>query len=197
MHFHSLDLPGAVRVSMERHEDERGFFARSVCAREFAEHGLPQTFVQSSISWNRSRGTVRGLHFQWPPSHEDKLVRCLRGAIYDVLLDLRPGQKSFLRHCALRLDAENRDAVFIPAGVAHGFQTLTEDAEVLYQMSDYHAPELGSGVRWNDPAFGIAWPITTGIVIAPRDAAYPDFDARVFSAELARHNAAAPAPAHG
>jgi dTDP-4-dehydrorhamnose 3,5-epimerase len=197
MRFQTLDLPGAVRVSLEQHADERGFFARCACAREFEAHGLPQTFVQSSISWNRSRGTVRGLHFQWPPSREGKLVRCLRGAIFDVLLDLRPQQGSFLKHCALQLDEHNRDAVFIPAGMAHAFQTLSDDTEVLYQMSDFHAPALASGVRWNDPAFGIAWPIAADVVIAPRDAAYPDFDVRAFAAELARRSTSVAGSANG
>ena len=189
MQFESLNLAGAVRVRIERHVDERGFFARSFCAREFRAHGLPTDFVQSSVSWNHRRATVRGLHFQWPPSQEGKLVRCLRGAIFDVLLDLRPGQGSFLEHCAVELNQDNRDAVFIPAGLAHGFQTLTDDAEVLYQMSDFHAPEFAAGVRWNDPAFSIPWPLTAGLVIAPRDAAYPDFDASTFAAELARRSA--------
>jgi len=189
MQFDSLKLAGAVRVRMERHTDERGFFARSFCAREFRAHGLPTDFIQSSVSWNPRRGTVRGLHFQWPPSREGKLVRCLRGAIFDVLLDLRPGQPGFLGHCVLELNQDNRDAVYIPAGMAHGFQTLTDDAEVLYQMSDFHAPELAAGVRWNDRAFSIPWPMTAGLVIAPRDAAYPDFDASAFAAELARRGA--------
>jgi dTDP-4-dehydrorhamnose 3,5-epimerase len=194
MQFESLKLAGAVRVRMDRHADERGFFARSFCAREFHAHGLPTDFVQSSVSWNPRRGTLRGLHFQWPPSREGKLVRCLRGAITDVLLDLRPGEASFLEHCALELSQDNRDAVFIPAGMAHGFQTLTDDAEVLYQMSDFHAPELAAGVRWNDPAFSIRWPMTVDVVIASRDAGYPDFDARTFAAELARRKAQVQGP---
>ncbi len=195
MQFEFLKLAGAARVRMQRHTDERGFFARSFCAQEFRAHGLPADFVQSSVSWNARRGTVRGLHFQWPPSREGKLVRCLRGAVFDVLLDLRPDRGSFLAHCAVELSEDNRDAVFIPAGMAHGFQTLTDDAEVLYQMSDFHAPELAAGVRWNDPAFAIRWPVTTGVTIAPRDAAYTDFDARLFTAELARRSAMTQAPA--
>src|SRR4029077_6030661 len=159
MQFDSLKLPGAVRVRMERHTDERGFFARSFCAREFGAHGLPTDFVQSSVSWNPRRGTVRGLHFQWPHSQEGKLIRCLRGAIFDVLLDLRPGQPGFLEHCALELNEDNRDAVYIPPGMAHGFQTLSDDVEVLYQMSDFHAPDLAAGVRWDDRAFSIPWPM--------------------------------------
>jgi len=181
-----LEVSGAARVRIQRHEDERGFFARTVCVEEFRAHGLTAAFVQSSISWNRRRGTLRGLHFQWPPSREAKLVRCLRGAIFDVLLDLRPAAVSYLGHCALELNADGRDAVYIPAGVAHGFQTLTDDAEVLYQMSDLHAPELAAGVRWNDPAFAIHWPLQPPAVIAPRDAGYPDFAPAAFEAELAR-----------
>jgi dTDP-4-dehydrorhamnose 3,5-epimerase len=189
MLFEALELSGAALVKMERDSDERGFFARSVCVEEFQSHGLPAVFVQSSVSWNRRRGTVRGIHFQWPPSREGKLVRCLRGAIHDVLLDLRPAEPTYLRHRAVRLDQDNRDAVFIPSGVAHGFQTLADDCEVLYQMTDVHAPALAAGVRWNDAAFGISWPITGSIVIAQRDDAYPDFDVRDFEAELARRTA--------
>jgi dTDP-4-dehydrorhamnose 3,5-epimerase len=190
MLFESLQLAGAVLVRLDRHEDERGFFARTVCADEFRAHGLPYTFVQSSTSWNRRRGTVRGLHFQWPPSHEGKLVRCVRGAICDVLLDLRPAQPTYLRHQAVRLDADNRDAVFIPAGVAHGFQTLADETEVLYQMSDVHVPSLAGGVRWNDAAFAIRWPLSGDIIIAARDASWPDFAPGDFEAELARRSAA-------
>jgi len=189
MLFEALELSGAALVKMERHCDERGFFARSVCVEEFHAHGLPGEFVQSSVSWNRRRGTVRGMHFQWPPSREGKLVRCLRGAIHDVLLDLRPAEPTYLRHRALRLDQDNRDAVFIPSGVAHGFQTLADDSEVLYQMTDVEAPALAAGVRWNDPAFGIPWPIASDIVIAQRDATYPDFDRHGFEAELGKRTA--------
>ena len=188
MLFEPLEMSGAVLVKMERHSDERGFFARSVCLQEFRNHGLPDAFVQSSISWNSRRGTLRGLHFQWPPSREGKLVRCLRGAIHDVLLDLRPDEPTYLAHRAVLLDQSNRDAVFIPSGVAHGFQTLADDSEVLYQMTDFHAPSLAAGVRWNDPAFAIDWPITADVVIAERDAAYPDFDRRAFVSELTRRS---------
>jgi len=184
MLFEALELSGAALVKMEPHFDERGFFARSVCAAEFRTHGLPGGFVQASVAWNRRRGTVRGLHFQWPPSREGKLVRCVRGAIHDLLLDLRPAEPTYLRHRAVVLDEDNRAAVFIPAGVAHGFQTLADDCEVLYQMTDVHAPALAAGVRWNDPCFGIRWPIASDIVIAARDAAYPDFDRDGFEAQL-------------
>jgi dTDP-4-dehydrorhamnose 3,5-epimerase len=190
MKFEPLRLSGAALVRMERHSDERGFFARSTCTQEFQAQGLSAAFVQSSISWNPRRGTVRGMHFQWPPSGESKLVRCVRGSLHDVLLDLRPGEPTYLKSCEVVLDQDNRDAVYVPSGVAHGFQTLTENCEVLYQMTDAHAPLLAAGVRWNDPAFGIRWPIMTDIVIAARDAAYPDFDRKAFEAQLARRTAA-------
>ena len=189
MKFDPLGLPGAALVRMERYSDERGFFARSACAEEFAAQGLCGAFVQSSISWNPRRGTVRGLHFQWPPSSESKLVRCVRGSIHDVLLDLRPGGATYLASCAVVLDQDTRDAVYIPSGVAHGFQTLTDDCEVLYQMTDFHAPQLADGVRWNDPAFAISWPLANGIVISPRDAQYPDFSRSAFEAQLAQRKA--------
>jgi dTDP-4-dehydrorhamnose 3,5-epimerase len=191
MLFETLGLPGAALVRLQRHEDERGFFARSVCAVEFREHGLPADFVQASVSVSHTRGTVRGLHFQWPPSFEGKLVRCLRGAVHDVLLDLRPEQPTYLEHRAVVLDEDNRDAVFVPPGVAHGFQTLLDHSEVLYQMTDFHAPELAAGVRWNDPAFAIRWPLEQGVVIARRDAGYPDFERGIFENELARRTPSA------
>ena len=191
MKFEPLGLPGAVLVRMERHSDERGFFARSACTEEFAAQGLSGAFVQSSISWNPRRGTVRGLHFQWPPSRESKLVRCVRGSIHDVLLDLRPGSQTYLTACAVGLDQDSRDAVYIPSGVAHGFQTLDDGCEVLYQMTDFHAPLLAAGVRWDDPTFAIQWPVSTGIVISPRDAQYPDFSRPGFEAEFKRRQAQA------
>jgi dTDP-4-dehydrorhamnose 3,5-epimerase len=186
MRFEPLAIAGAVLVQLERMSDERGFFARTFCVEQFAEQGLPTAAVQSSVSFNQRVGTVRGIHFQWPPSKEAKLVRCVRGGVLDVLLDLRPHSASYLRHVAVELDEDNHAAVFIPHGVAHAFQTLRERSEVLYQMSDVYAPVLAAGVRWNDPAFGIKWPITDGVVISERDATYPDFDRRGFEAELNR-----------
>jgi dTDP-4-dehydrorhamnose 3,5-epimerase len=174
-------------VRIEPQVDQRGFFARTFCVAQFAQHGIPTEAVQASISFNEQAGTVRGLHFQWPPSREAKLVRCVRGRLYDVLLDLRPESPSYLRHVALTLDEDNRDAVFIPHGVAHGFQTLAARTEVLYQMSDVHAPQLAGGIRWNDPAFGIHWPVTQNVVISERDAQYPDFDRRLFESEVRQH----------
>lgn len=190
MLFATLTIAGAKRVRVEQRLDNRGFFARVFCAEEFAAHGLPSVTVQSSISYNVKAGTLRGMHFQWPPSREGKLVRCSRGELFDVLLDLRPDSPSYLQHEAVVLSQDNRDAVFIPTGVAHGFQTLTDDTEVLYQMTDYFAPDLQAGFRWNDPQFGIQWP-QSDIVISGRDASYPDFDRRAYEAEYARRREAA------
>jgi dTDP-4-dehydrorhamnose 3,5-epimerase len=186
MRFESLPIDGAMLVRLERQQDSRGFFARTFCAAEFSAQGLPSAAVQTSVSYNERPATVRGMHFQWPPSREAKLVRCLRGRLHDVLLDLRPQSPSYLRHVAVTLDEDNRDAVFIPHGVAHGFQTLVAHSEVQYQMTDIYAPQLAAGCRWNDAAFAIRWPITDDIVISDRDASYPDFDRRHFEAELAR-----------
>jgi dTDP-4-dehydrorhamnose 3,5-epimerase len=189
MRFESLEIPGAAIVGIERRGDERGFFARTFCRNEFLAAGLPAEFVQSSISFNRRRGTVRGLHFQWLPSVEGKLVRVLRGELYDVLLDLRPDSAAFLHHAVITLTETERNAVYIPPGVAHGFQTLVEDTEVYYQMTDFYRPELQSGVRWDDQAFGIRWPIVD-VTIHERDRSYPDFDAPSFLRELAKRRVA-------
>jgi dTDP-4-dehydrorhamnose 3,5-epimerase len=190
MLLHDLQIAGSALVRIDRKADPRGFFARTFCVNEFAAAGLPTTAVQASISYNERRGTVRGMHFQWPPSLEAKLVRCIRGSVFDVLLDLRPRSPTYLKHVAVILDEDNRDAVFIPHGIAHGFQTLTDRTEVQYQMTDFFAPDLGAGIRWDDAAFGIDWPLSD-IVIGDRDASYPDFDRRAFEAELASHEAAA------
>jgi dTDP-4-dehydrorhamnose 3,5-epimerase len=173
--FESLPLDGAWLVRPERAVDDRGFFARTICVREFAGRGLNAAFVQSSISWNAKRGTFRGMHFQWPPSDEAKLVRCTRGSIDDILLDLRPASSTFLQHVVVRLGEDSRDAVYIPAGFAHGFQTLVDGVEVQYHMTDEFRPELADGFRWDDPAFSITLPLEVA-AIAPRDAGYASFD---------------------
>jgi dTDP-4-dehydrorhamnose 3,5-epimerase len=188
MRFENLAIEGAALVGIERHPDSRGFFARTFCIDEFAAAGLATQAVQASVSYNEHAGTVRGMHFQWPPSREGKLVRCIRGCLRDVLLDLRPSSPTYLRHVAVTLDEDNRDAVFIPPGIAHGFQTLLARTEVLYQMTDRFAPELAAGVRWNDPAFSISWMPMPKLTISERDAAYPDFDRREFEAELLRRS---------
>jgi dTDP-4-dehydrorhamnose 3,5-epimerase len=188
MRFEPLVIDGAALVRIDPHRDARGFFARSFCVEEFAAAGLPTQAVQASVSYNERFGTIRGMHFQWPPSSEGKLVRCTRGRLYDVLLDLRPRSATYLRHVSVTLDEENRDAVFIPAGIAHGFQTLRAGTEVLYQMTDSYAPALAAGVRWNDPAFAINWP-SPEVVISERDANYPDFDRADFERELEQRTA--------
>lgn len=175
MIFDSLPLEGAWLVRPEKIADERGSFARIICVNEFAAHGLLGNFVQASISYNRLRGTVRGMHFQWPPCAEAKLVRCMRGSILDVILDLRPHSPTFLRNTAVVLDDEGDASVYIPAGFAHGFQTLADDVLVQYHMTAEFRPELAAGFRWDDPAFSIALPLPVS-VISPRDATYDAFD---------------------
>lgn len=175
MRFVETELAGAWLLEPEKNSDERGYFARLRCSREFAERGLPSEFVQTNLSHNSTSGTFRGLHFQAPPSFEGKLVRCVRGAVFDVIADLRPDSPSYLQHQWFRLDAATLNALFVPSGFAHGFLTLDDDCEVLYEMSDYYSPDLSRGVRWNDPKLGIDMPgeITC---INPRDASYPDLD---------------------
>ena len=174
MRFTPAGLPDTVIVDIEERVDARGLFARTFCEEEFASAGLPTRFVQSSVSFNAHRGTLRGLHYQVPPKAEGKLVRCTRGAVYDVVLDLRSSSPAYLRSISVELTAENRRALYIPPGCAHGFQTLLDDSEVLYLMTEFYAPETARGVRWNDPLFGIAWPIGNP-TMSERDATYPDF----------------------
>lgn len=175
MKFVPTPLPGAMVLDLERREDERGFFARSFCQHEFAAHGLDTAVAQCNVSFNRRRGTLRGMHWQVEPHGEAKLVRVTRGALWDVIVDLRPGSAAYCRWFGVELTAENHRALYIPAGFAHGFQTLTDDVEVFYQMSAFYVPEAQRGVRWDDPAFGIEWPIRPPF-LSERDAAYPDFD---------------------
>ena len=174
MVFRDTALPGAYVLEVERKEDARGFFARTFCRDEFMRHGLPTDFVQSSVSFNPRRGTLRGMHFQRPPRAEGKIVRCTSGVMYDVVLDLREDSRTFLRWMAVELSADTRRAVYVPPGCAHGFQTLTEDVEVLYSMTEPYVPELAGGVRWDDPAFAIHWPIAPPI-LSDRDATFPSF----------------------
>ncbi len=174
MRFTALDLAGAWRIDVEPHADERGLFARTWDAEQFAASGIEATLVQTSLSWNPHAGTLRGMHWQAAPHAEGKLVRCTRGRIYDVLLDLRDASPTRLRHVALELSADGREAVWIPPGVAHGFLTLVEGCEVHYAMSAAHVPEAARGARWNDPAFGIEWPAPVRL-ISPRDRDWPDF----------------------
>jgi dTDP-4-dehydrorhamnose 3,5-epimerase len=168
-----LPLGGAHLVELEPVADERGFFARTWCAEEFRSYGLNSKVAQCSISFNRCRGTLRGVHYQAEPHAEAKLVRCTAGVIYDVILDLRPLSVTYLKWLAVELTAANRKMLYIPEGLAHGFQTLTDNTEVFYQMSVDHHPEDARGVRWNDPIFGIEWPVHDPI-ISQRDLSYPD-----------------------
>lgn len=161
-------------IQLEQHGDERGFFARSWCRREFEEHGLDPRLVQCNLSFNRSKGTLRGMHYQQAPFGEAKLVRCVRGALHDVIIDLRPHSPTYKQHFGVELSAENRSALYVPEGFAHGFLTLEDDTEVFYQMSQFYSAEHSRGLRWDDPAFGIWWP-TEVRVISERDRTYPDF----------------------
>ncbi len=174
MQFTELTLAGAFVITPQRHEDSRGWFARTFCHDEFAAHGLASDFVQCSASFNVRRGTLRGMHFQHAPHEELKLVRCTRGAVFDVLLDLRADSGTFCRWQAMELTHDNGLAVYIPRGVAHGFQTLTDDVEVFYQMAERHCADAAAGVRWDDPTFAIDWPVRLPI-LSGRDAAYADF----------------------
>ena len=174
MIFAEVPLPGVWLVTPELREDVRGFFARTWCEREARAAGLNERWVQSSLSYTKTRGTLRGLHFQRAPYEEVKLVRCTAGAIFDVVLDLRRESPTFKRHFAVELTAENRLQIYIPRRCAHGYQTLVDGVEVLYQMSEVYSPEHSEGVRWDDPAFGISWPATNPIM-NERDRRYPDF----------------------
>jgi dTDP-4-dehydrorhamnose 3,5-epimerase len=173
MHFSSLEIPDLWLVEPEKVEDERGFFARVFCSNTFLERGLCTTYPQWAVSFNRRCGTLRGLHFQLAPYEEIKLVSCVRGAIFDVAVDVRPGLKSRGSWVGVELSAENRAALYIPAGFAHGFQTLTDDAEVLYHISECYHPPAARGIRWDDPDLGIAWPEWQDRVISARDRSLP------------------------
>jgi dTDP-4-dehydrorhamnose 3,5-epimerase len=174
MIFRETPLAGAWVLEPERFADERGFFARTWCRRDFAERGLDPEIAQCSISFNHHRGTLRGLHFQAAPYAEVKLVRVSRGAIWDVIVDLRPGSPTLRKHFALVLSAENGHQLYIPKGMAHGFLTLADDTEVSYQISEFYAPESSCGYRWDDPAFGIPWPEPV-TVISEKDRNLPLF----------------------
>jgi dTDP-4-dehydrorhamnose 3,5-epimerase len=174
MIFSPTKLHGSHIVEIEPYRDTRGFFARTWCRREFEEHGLRTELAQCSMSYNARRGTLRGMHWQAAPFEEAKLVRCTAGAIHDVIVDLRPRSPTYMQYVAVELTQGDRRALYVPPGVAHGFQTLTDDCEVLYQMSEFFAPEHARGVRWNDPAFGIEWPIPDPIIL-DRDNTYADY----------------------
>jgi dTDP-4-dehydrorhamnose 3,5-epimerase len=174
MTFVETKLPGVFEIRLEPKPDERGFFARTWCQREFEAHGLNSSLVQCSVSFNGRKGTLRGIHYQIAPHEETKLVRCTRGAMYDVVVDLRPQSPTFKDWIAVVLTAENRKMVYVPKGCAHGFLTLKDDSEVFYQMSEFYNAESARGVRWDDPAFQIAWPEKVAL-ISERDRTYANF----------------------
>ena len=177
MRFIETTLPGAFILELEPRGDARGFFARTFCAREFEAHGLNPRIAQANLSHNARRGTLRGLHFQFPPAAEAKLVRCTRGAIVDVIVDLRPESPTWLEHITVTLTADNRRALYVPERFAHGYQVLEDDTETLYQVGEFYTPELESGLRYDDARLAIAWPAPV-TDISPKDGAWPLIDTR-------------------
>jgi dTDP-4-dehydrorhamnose 3,5-epimerase len=177
MIFLETRLAGVFEIHLEPRPDERGFFARSWCGREFEAAGVSSTLAQCSISFNVRKGTLRGIHYQASPYPETKLVRCTQGGIFDVVVDLRPESPTYKQWCSATLTAWNRNMLYVPEGCGHGFLTLHDDTEVFYQMSEFYHPDLARGVRWDDPAFGIAWPDPPE-QISERDRTYPDFEFR-------------------
>ncbi|MBX3081996.1 MAG: dTDP-4-dehydrorhamnose 3,5-epimerase [Anaerolineae bacterium] len=175
MLFKETHLKGAFVIDLERREDSRGFFARMFCANEFEQHGLKPTIVQGNLSFNHKAGTMRGMHMQLPPAPETKLVRCTRGRIYDVIVDLRPDSPTYLQHFGIELTDDNRTALYVPEMFAHGYQALTDGAEVTYLVGEFYTPGTEKGYRYNDPAFGIQWPIPV-TVISDKDANWPLFE---------------------
>jgi len=178
MVFKETELNGAYLINLEKNDDERGFFARSFCEKEFAAHNLTMQVKQCNISYNKKRGTLRGMHYQIAPHEEAKLVSCVRGAIYDVIIDLRLNSPTYCKWLAVELSAQNYTFFYIPKGFAHGFQTLAPDTVVLYQMSEFYYPESARGIRWNDPAFLIDWP-SDNQIISVKDRAYPLFNKNI------------------
>ena len=174
MVFRETPLTGAFLIELEKRADERGFFARTWCRREFEEKGLDTRIAQCSTSFNERRGTLRGLHYQAPPHAEVKLVRCTRGALYDVIVDIRPESPTYLAWFGAELTAENGRMLYIPEGVAHGFQTLADGTEVFYQISKDYAPDAARGLRWDDPALGIDWPQASERILSEKDRSWPD-----------------------
>jgi dTDP-4-dehydrorhamnose 3,5-epimerase len=172
--FTETPLPGAFVIGPEPFEDARGLFARTWCGREFESRGLETRIAQCSTSFNKRKGTLRGMHYQASPAAETKVIRCTRGSLHDVIIDLRPNSPTFTGHFAVVLSADNRQMLYVPAVFAHGFQTLEAGTEVFYQISEFYSPEHGRGVRWDDPAFGIRWPEDERTIVE-RDRSYPDF----------------------
>lgn len=177
MRFQPTALEGVFIIDIERREDARGFFARSFCSEVFGEHGLSEIVSQCNISYNKAKGTLRGMHFQRSPLSEARLVRCTAGAIFDVVIDLRPVSATFKRWISVELSRENFRMVYVPTECAHGFQTLEDDTEVFYQMSAPYSAGHAAGVRWDDPSFGIEWPLAEPRIMSEKDRSWPDFRA--------------------
>lgn len=192
MNFTETRLKGAFIIELERREDERGFFARSFCAREFEEHGLKPVFVQSGIAYNRARGTVRGMHFQFPPVAETKLVRCSRGALLDIIVDLRPESETYLQHIAVELDASTMRALYVPERFAHGYQTLQDDTVADYELGEVYTPSAEGGLLYNDSKLGFTWPVPA-TAISVRDRSFRPLEE--IEAELRRRMVATRAAA--
>lgn len=172
MNFLPTSVDGAFVIELEPHGDDRGFFARTFCAREFREHGINARIAQCNLCYNRHQGTLRGMHYQVAPAAESKLIRCLRGAVHDIIVDLRPESPTFMNHVAVDLSAENRRALYVPPMCAHGYQTLTDHAEVFYQTGEFYAPECERGLRHDDPALHLEWPLPVKHISA-KDAGWP------------------------
>ena len=172
MLFSETKLNGAFIIDLERREDNRGFFARAFCQHEFADHGLKQVIAQANIGFNRRRGSVRGMHFQYPPAAETKLVRCTRGAVLDIIVDLRPESPTYLDHVSVELSADNHRAIYVPERFGHGYQVLEDETETSYQVGEFYTPEAEGGLRYDDPALGLTWPLTV-TEISEKDAGWP------------------------
>lgn len=185
MIFHKTPLEGARLIELEKRGDDRGFFARAFCEEEFEADGLVSRFVQVNNSLSAKKGTLRGMHYQMAPHGEVKIVRCIRGSLWDAILDLRPQSPTYKQWFGAELSAENRLAMYVPRGFAHAILTLTDDAEALYLVSDFYSPSHERGIRWNDPAFGVEWPIQL-TEISEKDAAWPDFDPEFHGVESFR-----------
>jgi dTDP-4-dehydrorhamnose 3,5-epimerase len=174
MIFTETPLPGAYVIDLEPREDDRGFFARAFCRNELEAHGLKSSIAQANMSYNHKKGTLRGMHYQRPPHAEVKMVRCIAGAVWDAIIDIRKQSPTYLKWHAVELSAANRRMLYVPEGFAHGFQSLIDHSEVLYLVTEFYSPGHEVGIRWNDPRFGIEWPIPDPI-LSPKDAVHPDF----------------------
>lgn len=185
MKFTETPLKGAFVIELEERKDDRGAFARTFCMKEFADHGLKPTVAQCNLSYNYKAGTLRGMHYQIPPAVETKLVRCTRGKIYDIIVDIRPGSPTYLQHFGIELTEDNHKALYVPEMFAHGYQALTDMAEVAYQVGEMYTPGCERGVRFNDPAFKLTWPMAP-TVMSDKDKAWPAFDSAKHLAEVAK-----------